>query len=213
MSARDDLGAAVAAGVLGSEQAHRPLLQSIVDVAMAIFGARAASIMLYDAATEELVFEAAAGEGAGGLAGRRLPAGSGIAGWVLASQEPIVIEDVTRDPRFDRDAAEATGYVPKGLMSVPLLRADRALGVLNVLDRPARARFSLAEMELLGLFANQAALALDVVQAGRRTRELLEGGSGDGAALSRLAARLEQLEPERRTSVVRLIDELDRLLD
>jgi GAF domain-containing protein len=213
MSARDDLGAAVAAGVLGSEQAHRPLLQSIVDVAMAIFGARAASIMIYDGATEELVFEAAAGEGAGGLAGRRLPAGSGIAGWVLASQEPIVIEDVTRDPRFDRDAAEATGYVPKGLMSVPLLRADRALGVLNVLDRPARARFSLAEMELLGLFANQAALALDVVQATRRTRELLEGGSGDGAALARLAARLEQLEPERRTSVVRLIDELDRLLD
>jgi GAF domain-containing protein len=208
----DDLGAAVAAGLLGSEQAYRPLLQSIVDVAMAIFGSRAASIMLYDEGADELVFEAVAGEGSDTLVGRRMPARTGIAGWVLASQEPIVIEDVTRDPRFARDAAESTGYVPKGLMSVPLLHGDRALGVLSVLDRPARKRFSVAEMDLLAKFAAQAGLALEVVQSGRRTRAALDDTGGVTTALARLAATIDALDPDRRDAALSLLAALDRLL-
>ena len=58
----DDLRAAVAAGVLGSEEQFRALLQSVVDVARAIFKAKASSILLLDTETDELVFEAAAGE-------------------------------------------------------------------------------------------------------------------------------------------------------
>jgi len=48
--------------------------------------------------------------------------------------------------------------VPKAMMSVPLLHEERALGVLNVLDRSQEIEFSLGQMELLGLFANQAAI-------------------------------------------------------
>jgi len=69
--------AAVAAGTLASEAQHRALLQSIVDVARAIFGAKASSIFLLDEDTEELVFEAVSGEGEGDLIGcacRRAPA-------------------------------------------------------------------------------------------------------------------------------------------
>ena len=43
-----DLRAAVAAGALGSEEGYRELLQSIVEVARAIFGARASSVFLFD---------------------------------------------------------------------------------------------------------------------------------------------------------------------
>ena len=56
-----DLKAAVAAGVLGSEESFRSLLQSVVEVARAIFGAKASSIFLFDEDTDELVFEAVAG--------------------------------------------------------------------------------------------------------------------------------------------------------
>ena len=62
-----DLRAAVAAGALGSEESYRELLQSIVEVARAIFGARASSVFLFDEESDELVFEAVAGEGAGEL--------------------------------------------------------------------------------------------------------------------------------------------------
>ena len=60
-----ELEAAVAAGVLGAEEAHRSLLQATVEVARAIFNAKAASVFLLDEEADELVFEAVAGEGAG----------------------------------------------------------------------------------------------------------------------------------------------------
>ena len=194
----NDLRAAVSAGVLGAEEAYRSLLQSIVEVARAIFGAKASSVFLLDEETDELVFEAVAGEGADTLIGQRFPSSTGVAGWVLVTRQPLVIEDVAEDPRFARDAAESTGYVPKGLMSVPLLNEERALGVLSVLDRPTKSRFTLAEMDLLGLFANQAAIALDLLQRARQARGVLENGSADVAVVARPAEKLNQLEPGSR---------------
>jgi GAF domain-containing protein len=207
----DDLRAAVAAGALASEDAHRTLLQSIVDVARAIFGARAASIFLLDEATDELVFEAVSGEGADSLVGIRLPSSTGIAGWVLVTRQPLVLDDVKSDPRFSRETAEKTGYVPQGLMAVPLLHEERALGVLQVLDRPQRSRFSLQEMELLGLFASQAAVALELLRSARTARSALEG-TGELAVLARIAASLEQLDDERREAGFRLLADLERVL-
>ncbi len=170
MTDQPDLRAAVAAGVVGSEDSFRALLSAIVEVARSIFGAKASSILLLDEETEELVFEAVVGEGEDTLLGTRFPAGTGIAGWVLATRTPLVIEDVQDDPRFARDVAEDTGYVPKGLMAAPLLHEEGALGVLSVLDRPEQTLFSLQEMELLGLFANQAAIAVDLLAEGARGR-------------------------------------------
>ena len=140
----DDLRAAVAAGVLGAEEEHRALLQSVVEVARAIFAARASSVFLLDEEADELVFEAVSGEGAESLIGQRIPSSTGIAGWVLVTRQPLVLEDVGYDQRFAKDVAESTGYVPKGLMCVPLLHEEKALGVLNVLDRASQ--FTLEEM-------------------------------------------------------------------
>jgi GAF domain-containing protein len=207
-----DLRAAVAAGVLASEEAHRRLLQATVEVARRIFDARASSVFLYDEATDELVFEAVAGEGSDSLIGERIPSSTGIAGWVLVTRQPIVLEDVTQDPRWGgREIAEKSGYVPKGLMAVPLLHEEDAVGVLNVLDRPQQTRFSLEEMELLGLFANQAAISLDLLRKVRHAQAVLEDGEADTAALARVAARLDSLEGPRRKAGVDLLNSLERL--
>jgi GAF domain-containing protein len=208
----EDLRAAVAAGVLGAEATYRSLLQSIVEVARAIFAARASSIFLLDEASDELVFEAVAGEGAAELVGTRLPSSTGIAGWVLVTRQPLVLDDVQRDPRFSRETAEKTGFVPQGLMAVPLLFEEQALGVLQVLDRPQRSRFSLQEMELLGLFATQAAVALQLLSAARKARAVLENAGEDEAVLARVASALESLEGERREAAFSLLRELERLL-
>jgi len=209
----DELKAAVAAGVFGAEKAHRGLLQSVVEVARAIFRAKASSIFLLDEATDELVFEAVAGEGADTLVGMRLPSSTGIAGWVLVTRQSIVIEDVASDERFGREAAESTGFVPKGLMAVPLLNEERALGVLEVLDRPQDSRFTLREMDLLGLFANQAAIALDLLQRARRAQAAL-ADEGDAALLARLAAKLEERAEDGagREAGLRLLSALEELL-
>src|SRR3954447_26100842 len=124
------LRAAVATAVLGAERAHTELLQSIVDVAREIFAAGAASIFLYDEDTDELVFEALTGPGASTLIGRRFPSSTGIAGWVLVTRQPLILDEVGRDPRFARGLAESTGYVPASVMAAPLLFDERCLGVL-----------------------------------------------------------------------------------
>jgi GAF domain-containing protein len=121
-----------------------------------------------------------------------------------------VLEDVGGDPRFARDAAESTGYVPRGLMAVPLLHEERALGVLQVLDREDE-RFSLAEMDLLGLFANQAAIALDLLARARRAKALLDG-DGEAAVVARLAALVDARVQSERTDSVRFLESLEALL-
>jgi len=211
----EDLQAAVAAGVLGAEEAHRALLQSVVEVARALFRAKASSIFLLDEEADELVFEAVAGEGAEKLVGQRFPSSTGIAGWVLVTRQSLVIEDVGADPRFGREAAQSTGFVPKGLMAVPLLHEERSLGVLEVLDRPKDARFTLQEMDLLGLFANQAAIALDLLQRARRAQAALSG-TGEPALLARIAAKLEQRSDDEdgavRAASLQLLQALEQLL-
>ena len=206
------LRAAVATGVLASEEQHRALLQSIVEVARAIFGAQASSILLLDEDADELVFEAVAGAGSGTLVGSRIPSSTGIAGWVLVTRQPLVLDEVQKDPRFARDVAEQTGYVPEGLMAVPLLHDERSLGVLQVLDRPQESRFSLEEMELLGLFANQAAIALDLLGHARRARQVLEQGAVDVAVVARLAGALDELVEGDRAKALRLLEALEDIL-
>jgi GAF domain-containing protein len=211
---RDDrLRDAVAAAVVGSKARYADLLQSVAEVARAIFGAKAASIFLLDETTDELVFEAVAGEGSDRLLGRRFPSSTGLAGWVLVTRQPLVIEDVSEDPRFARDFAETTGYLPEGIMAVPLLHEQRALGVLEVLDRPQRSRFSLEEMELLGLFANQAAIALDLLRSARRAKEVIDGSESDLALVARVASALDRLDPEAQESGTRLLHALAKVLE
>lgn len=201
---------AAATGMLATEDGHRALLQSIVDVARAIFNAKASSVFLLDEQADELVFEAVSGEGEGDLVGMRFPSSTGIAGWVLVTRQPIVIDDLQQDPRFAKQAAESTGYVPHGLMAVPLLLEERALGVLEVLDRPNDAQFTLAEMDLLSLFAHQAAVGLDLLQRARRARAVLEEGSGVAAAVARIAALLESSEDPR--AAIALLEALEGVL-
>jgi GAF domain-containing protein len=211
VTADDRFRAAVAGAVVGAESAHAELLRSVVEVARAIFGARAASIFLLDESADELVFEAIAGEGSDTLVGRRFPSSTGLAGWVLVTRQPIVIEDVSGDPRFARDLAEATGYIPRGLMAVPLLHGQRALGVLEVLDRPQRSRFSLQEMDLLALFGNQAAIALDLLRSARRAKEVVEGGENELILVARVASALDRLEAgahERGAELLRALAEV-----
>ena len=87
-----------------------------------------------------------------------------------------------------------------------------ALGVLEVLDRPDASLFSLQEMELLGLFAHQASIAVDLLQRARKAERLLAGGESELAVVARLAAAVDGLEEDRRAAGLRLLDELAQTL-
>jgi GAF domain-containing protein len=208
----DDRLHAAAAAILAQEETHAELLAAIAEAARAIFDAKAASIFLLDEETDELVFEATAGEGSDKLVGTRFPSSTGIAGFTLVTRQPLILDDVTNDPRFARDVAEATGYVPQSLTAVPLLNGDRTLGVLEVLDRPSRPPDALKELELLSIFATQAAAALELLRTARGARRALAGGDDLPGRIARLAAALDDLPEERRAAGLDLLAALETLV-
>jgi GAF domain-containing protein len=137
---------------------HEELLRSITAAAMRLFGAEACSLALVHEEREELVFYASSGGRAQEVDGMRIPIGHGIAGWVAASGQAIMVEDVERDPRFASDVARSLGHTPNAILALPLQTDRGILGVIEVLDPTGDER---NRMDLLGVFAHQAALAIE----------------------------------------------------
>lgn len=141
------------------------LLRSIVEAAAKIFGAAAASILLVNEDEEALVFRVSTGEADHNLVGTRLPYDQGIAGYVFMTGMPIATSNVQEDKRFNQDFAKSTGYVPSSILATPLISTDdRVIGVMEVLDKIDAQSFDMHDMELMGLFAQQAAMAIDQSQ-------------------------------------------------
>lgn len=171
--------------------AGESVLRSVVDATVALFQAEAASIALYDATTDRLVFRVAAGEQGQGVVGLSVAPDQGLVGYVYTSGQALAISDVRADPRFGRAFAESTQYVPRSIVAVPLTDAHGTVGVLEVLDKRGEEAFSLRDIELASVFARQAAVAISATRVERDVSELLgtvlaalvgSAGNGAGAA-------------------------------
>lgn len=152
------------------------LLQSIVDAAAQIFGAAAASIALVDETKQALVFKVAYGAGKENIVGLSTLLDHGLAGYVVMTGQPISVRDVRQDARFNQQFASSTGYIPRSILATPLMVGDQVIGVMEVLDKINAPSFGMQDMDLLGLFARQAAIAIHQSQQYDRLEEaLLEG--------------------------------------
>jgi diguanylate cyclase (GGDEF)-like protein len=103
-------------------------LSAVTDAALVLLPGDHASIRLVDESGEELLASARSGEG---RAHRSVPLrrGEGIAGWVIATGQSALVRDTREDPRF---VEAPQGFAVRSLISAPLLRAGRALGVLSI---------------------------------------------------------------------------------
>lgn len=171
-----------AAGRAILPQTDDALLQSIVSAAAKIFGAAAASILLVNEERQALEFKVAYGAADHNLVGMSFPLGQGIAGYVAMTGQPIAISDVQQDARFNESFARQTGYVPRSILAMPLISGERVIGVMEVLDKIDAPFFGMQDMDLLAMFAQQAAIAIDQSQHMERIGETVVLG------LKRLAA-------------------------
>jgi len=140
------------------------LVTSVAATAMRMFGAQACSVALLTDDDSELVFTTVVGAGAEQVRGLRLPSGQGIAGWVAMSGQPLVVSDLQRDPRW-AGTDPGGGYTPRTILAAPVATSERLLGVLEVLDRSEDRPEASADLELLAVVADQAALALEGARA------------------------------------------------
>src|SRR5918996_2215802 len=201
------------------EDAEQTLLQTIVEATVTLFEAEASSIALFERDPERLEFRVAAGAQGAGAVGLSVPPSRGIVGFVYSTGQPLALSDVMSDPRFDRATAERTGYVPRSIAAVPLIDGEATLGVLQVLDKHTSPTFSLRDMELLAVFARQAAAAIRAARVQRDTGELPRAvlhDLGDGelsetdleAVVSAAASELDR-DPEQ--SFWQVVDSVARL--
>jgi hypothetical protein len=147
---------------LGRAPLRRRVMEAIVRTAAGMFDAAACSIALTDPANGELVYEAAWGAGASEVVGLRLPPGVGMAGAVVASGEGVVVPECRKDPRFARQVAAKTGYVPYTMVVTPLTRDGHTIGVLSLLDRRDGGPYQQADLGRAALFGDLAVVALDL---------------------------------------------------
>jgi len=152
------------------------LLKSIVEAAGRIFNAAAASILLVNEKEQVLEFKVAYGASNHDLVGVKFPMGKGIAGYVVMTGQPLAISNVRQDARFNQDFAKSTGYVPNSILAMPMLSGDRVIGVMEVLDKIDAASFGIQDMDLLGMFAHQAAIAIDQSQRMEHIEDALVAG-------------------------------------
>lgn len=206
MVADDDLTAALTAlKAVGRRSAvarnlqgdvEQRLLQSIVDATASLFDAEGSSIALFEPDPDRLEFRVAAGAQGAGAIGLAVKPNEGIAGFVYSTGQALAVTDVASDPRFDLEAAERTGYVPRSIAAVPLLDDEGSVGVLQVLDKRGSPSFSLRDMELLAIFARQATTAITATRVQRDTTRLLREVLRQIAAGSLTDAQVEAIVSE-----------------
>jgi GAF domain-containing protein len=158
---RDGLRAATAAGAIAAPTHHTRLLRLILATAARVIDADFGTLFLVDHETEELVFEVSLRGDPEELRRHRLPLGHGIAGLVAATGEPMAIADAASNPMHAAEFSLRLGYQPTSILCVPLIHNDEVIGVLQLLDKVGARSFTTEDMARLGLFAEQAAAAIE----------------------------------------------------
>lgn len=150
----------------------KELLPAILDVARRVMEVEAASLFLVNQ-DGELELATASGGAGSPPAGVRItvPRGRGIAGWVLENRQSLLVRDAYADPRFFRDTDKQTGFKTRSILCAPLLRKNKEIGVLQVLNPIGREAFDEADLEAFEAYGTLAATAIDKLRTIERQRE------------------------------------------
>jgi sigma-B regulation protein RsbU (phosphoserine phosphatase) len=146
------------------------LLTRIASLTKRLIDYRTFGILLLDEDTQELEMKLAVRYGQGAES-KHLKLGEGLVGWAALHKEPVLVSDVSKDPRYINLVADA-----RSELVIPMLIKDRCLGVFD-LESPELDAFTKEHQELLTLLASQAAVAVDnarLYEEVRRNEERIE---------------------------------------
>ncbi|QMV41113.1 PP2C family protein-serine/threonine phosphatase [Cohnella cholangitidis] len=174
---------------LNSTLKRREQMELIMNTAKQVLPVEAASVLLIDPDTDELVFELAQGDKGEEVRELRLKPGEGIAGYVAQSGQSLIVNDTKSDSRWSDRVAVRTGFETRNLLTVPILNRQRVEGVLQVINKKGGRSFKKRDRQLLEKVAQPMAVALENARLYAQVEESLE-------ALSMTTAIKERLESE-----------------
>ena len=146
------------------------LLTRIASLTKKLIDYRTFGILLLDEATNELEMKLAVRYGKGAES-KKMRLGEGLVGWAALHKEPVLVADVSQDPRYINLVDDA-----RSELVIPMLIKDRCIGVFD-LESPELDAFTKEHKELLTLLASQAAVAIDnarLYEEVRRNEERIE---------------------------------------
>ena len=170
--------------VLNSTTNLDDLLGFIITEAAALTGSESASILLLDPDTRQLRFKATSGSHAPKLMDFPVPLDNSIAGAILQSNQPLIIDDVTQDSRWNPKVSQAIQFKTRSILGVPMHDGERTVGVLEAVNR-VEGHYSPQDSETLSTLADLAGVAVEkarlieaLTRANRKLSELDELKSG-----------------------------------
>ena len=167
-----------------SDQYLEDILKLIVLVTAKVTGVEICSLWLIDESTDpkKIRLKATQAIAPDYLKDRSLVLNEGVVGFVATHNQPLIIRDVSTEPRFkEKEMAKKLGLV--SMVSVPLqVKDEKVIGVLNCFTAEPH-EFTDTEVYLITAVANQAAVAIintelmvktKVIREELETRKLVE---------------------------------------
>lgn len=137
------------------------MLQQVITMTQQTLNAEAASVLLFRDNDQELYFEAATGPVSKSLRQVRLSAQYGIAGQVVRTGKPLIVNDTTRSANFHKLIDDTTGFYTKSLVCAPLCVKQKILGVIEILNKRGGGNFNEDDMNAVVSVATTAAMAIE----------------------------------------------------
>ena len=147
------------------------LLELIIDTATRMVEAKASSLLLLDKKTKKLHFKVATGEKGEEVMKFEVNLGQGIAGYVAQSGEPLLISDVSKDPRWYKEISESVGFETRSIACVPMKVDGETIGVVEIIDKEDGSPIQNEDMITLTVFAELASKAIGNAQKIDRVRK------------------------------------------
>jgi len=167
-------------GLLNSTLKLDELLATIMSATTELTEAETSSLLLLDEGADELIVTVATGTPGEAVVQQRVPAGAGIAGWVVENSDSVVVEDAKSDSRFYSGIDEKTGFETRSILAVPMTTRERTIGVIEAINK-RDGSFDDRDAKVATALANHAAIAIENAQLYARL--------ADAVVTSRLAYR------------------------
>ena len=160
--------------ILNSATNVDTLLHYIIKQAADLTEAEAASILLLDPQTRQLHFRASSNESHGGMINIPVPLDSSIAGAILTENRPMLISDVSKDPRWNPNVSKTIEFKTESILGVPMHDVDRQpIGVLEALNKQ-NGRFTREDAKTLVILADIAGVAIERARLAENLQQAYE---------------------------------------